>query len=549
MIRLLFFFLIVAGFAAGAVWLSDQPGSLSLNWSGYEIRITLLGAVIVAVIGFSILYAVLRLIGVAVRAPANAAKSMRLHRREKGLEALSGGLIAVSSGHVKLADKLSAKARKLMPGEPMTLLLQAQAAQLKGDAKAAGQVYRAMLEGEKTQTLGLHGLFNEARRMGDNQVAMVIAERAVDVEPDSPWATPALMDLQAAEGDWIAAGQSLERKKRYKLIDKAGGRRQQAVLLTAQAMETEDQTPESALDMALKAHKLAPDLVPAAVIAGRLLSGKGRIAKAAKVLEKTWKQCPHPDIADIYAHMKLGDKPQARLKRVRFLVHNNPDHLEAGLALANAAIGAQDWKLARSALEPHLGEATRRVCAAMAEIEDGEFGDKGRVREWLSRALRAKADPMWIADGVASPVWAPVSPVTGKLDAFVWKVPPASLPGPERDEDGEIDLNPEPEGTDGAEAARLPRPADEAPEPGKDGEHAEDAKVIEAEPAEPAKPAEPPKTSEPAPRQEASEPARKKAETTQYTGRVDVVLPQPDDPGPPGDDVEMPGQPGYRLYS
>ena len=59
----------------------------------------------------------------------------------------------------------------------------------------------------------------------------------------------------------------------------------------------------------------------------------------------------------------------------------------------------------------------------MAEIEQRESGDEGRAREWMARALRAPRDPAWTADGFVSDRWMPVSPVSGRLDAFQWKVP------------------------------------------------------------------------------------------------------------------------------
>jgi HemY protein len=62
----------------------------------------------------------------------------------------------------------------------------------------------------------------------------------------------------------------------------------------------------------------------------------------------------------------------------------------------------------------------------MAEIEDAEFGPSGAVREWLARGSRAPRDPAWIADGVPSKSWAPISPKTGRLDAFEWGAPPDS---------------------------------------------------------------------------------------------------------------------------
>jgi HemY protein len=55
------------------------------------------------------------------------------------------------------------------------------------------------------------------------------------------------------------------------------------------------------------------------------------------------------------------------------------------------------------------------------------------VREWLARGSRAPRDPAWIADGVISRSWAPASPVTGKLDAFVWTTPPEPVRGAAED--------------------------------------------------------------------------------------------------------------------
>jgi HemY protein len=58
----------------------------------------------------------------------------------------------------------------------------------------------------------------------------------------------------------------------------------------------------------------------------------------------------------------------------------------------------------------------------MADIEEAS-GDKGRAREWLARALTAPRDPIWVSDGVASPRWTPVSPVSGDIVPCEWKAP------------------------------------------------------------------------------------------------------------------------------
>src|SRR6185312_4434834 len=98
------------------------------------------------------------------------------------------------------------------------------------------------------------------------------------------------------------------------------------------------------------------------------------------------------------------------------------------LVLARAAIDAFDWVVARQALAGYSNaNPSQAVCLLMAEIEDGQSGDKGKARDWLNRAVRAPRDPVWTADGITAEEWEPLSPVTGKLDAFEWRVPTSAV--------------------------------------------------------------------------------------------------------------------------
>src|SRR4029077_12980053 len=66
------------------------------------------------------------------------------------------------------------------------------------------------------------------------------------------------------------------------------------------------------------------------------------------------------------------------------------------------------------------------VAALMAALELQE-GDEGRGREWMARTLNARRDPAWPPAGHGSDHWLPVSPVTGRLDAFEWRDPLAGV--------------------------------------------------------------------------------------------------------------------------
>jgi HemY protein len=423
MIRAFTIFVAVTALGLAAAWLADRPGEIVLDWQGWRVEMNLLVlAVALFAAGGALLFGwtlLLRLFG----SPAAAVRYFRDRRRERGVRALSRGMIAAGAGDARLTRHFAGEARKLMRAEPLTLFLEALSAQLSGDRAAVRKAFEEMARTPESELLGLRGLFLEAQRAGDAHAARFHAESAAARAPGLKWAGNALLEFQTREGDWAAALATVERNADNRLADKKAARRTRAVLLTAQAMEREETDAAAALALAQDAHKLAPELVPAAVIAGRLAAAAGNRCQATRILEKTWKLAPHPDLAEVYAHARPGDSAHDQLKRVRALAARTLDDREGKLAVAVAAIEAREWTVAREALKPLAGSPTRRVCLLMADIEEGEHGDAGRVREWLSCAVRAPRDPAWIADGYVSEHWAPVSPVSGRIDAFEWKAP------------------------------------------------------------------------------------------------------------------------------
>ncbi|MBE7220460.1 MAG: heme biosynthesis protein HemY, partial [Caulobacteraceae bacterium] len=430
MLRVLFFLIVVLLVAFGATWLADHPGSVAVTFGGREYLFsTLVGlvALIACAVALVIVWTVLRFI---FQVPSLLSVASANKRRQRGYAALSRGMVAVGSGDSDAARRYAAEAGRLLSGEPMALLLKAQSAQLSNDRDGAEQTFTAMLEHPETRTLALRGLYMEAVRRGDAVAALSHAEAAQKIAT-LPWSATALLQARAAEGDWLGALRIVERNVGARVTDRLAGNRQRAVLLAGLAVDHQDKDPEQALDAARDALKLAPTLIPAAVIAGRLLSRKGDTRKASKILEAAYAETPHPDIANAYLYARPGDSAADRLARAGTLVRPVLDAPESRLTLAHAALEARDFAAARAALEPLLsgeGRTTRRTCLTMADIEEAEHGETGALFEWLQRASHAAPDPAWIADGTVADRWSPISPVTGRLDAFRWETPPDQTP-------------------------------------------------------------------------------------------------------------------------
>jgi HemY protein len=424
MIRVVVFLISLALIAVGFAWLADRPGEVTMTWLGYRIETS----VMVAGLAVAVLVAMLLLLWSIARgiwrSPEQVSLFFRHRRAVKGYLALTRGLVAVGAGDLRLARRAADDAARLSPGDPLTLLLAAQSAQMGGDRDAAERAFREMVKRDDTKLLGLRGLYIEAQRRGDANGARRAAEEAAKIAPSLAWAGQAVLDNRCVAHDWEGALAALEPMKGA--LAKADYRRKRAVLLTARAQALEEIDRDGARASVLEAIKLAPDLVPAAAMAGRRLSEAGETRRAARVLEAAWKTNPHPDIADAYANMRFGDSARDRLARMRKLASKVPGQLEGALAVARAALDAREFKVAREALAPYLSAPTRRVAALMADIEQSEHGDEGRVREWMARAMRASGDPVWTADGVVSDRWLPVTP-NGHLDGFEWKLPLAEI--------------------------------------------------------------------------------------------------------------------------
>ena len=436
MIRLLFYVVLVSALAFGFAWLADRPGDLSIVWQDRQIEMSLMTAVTMVVSLVAAIMITWWLIRTILHSPRTVARYFRASKRDRGYQALSTGLLAAGAGDAAMARKMNKRTKGLLKAdqEPLIHLLDVQAALIEGHHEEARKLFEAMAEDPETRLLGLRGLYLEAQRQGADEAAQHYAETAAEQAPHLPWAGAAALSYRTREGKWDEALQLLERQRQAGTIEAKAADRTRAVLLTARARDHVDSDPSSARDDALNALKLAPAFPPAAVIATKALLRQDNLRKAARILETAWKANPHPELAEAYVRARVGDTAADRLKRAERLEKLKPLNPQSFDAVARAALEARRFELAREKAEASARlQPCEGIYLLLADIEEAETGDQGRVRHWLSQAVRAPRDPAWTADGYVSETWEPVSPVTGKLDAFEWKVPVEQLAGPSLD--------------------------------------------------------------------------------------------------------------------
>mgnify|MGYP001080580270 CR=1 FL=1 len=430
MIRILFYLAVVFALGLGFAWLADRPGDMVITFSGYQYRVTLM----VAAVAVTAIVAAVMLLWWLTKSVWNSpfaiARHFRARRRDRGYQALSTGMIAAGAGDAALARKKNKEAAKLIRSdqEPLIHLLEAQASLLEGDHDAARQKFETMLDDPEMRLLGLRGLYLEAERLGDRAAARHYAGRAAGLAPQLGWAADATLEEKAERGDWDGALALVDAQKSARQVERHVANERRSVLLTAKAISLFDSDFNAARTAALEANRLRPEFGPAAVAAAKALFRQNDVRKGSKVLEAAWRAEPLPEIASLYVHARPGDAVLDRLARAKKLQSLRQNHPESSLAVARAALDAQDYGLARAEAEAAARMQPREgAYLLLADIEEADTGNQGKVRQWLSRAVRAPRDPAWVADGVVSERWAPFSPVTGRLDAFEWKAPEERL--------------------------------------------------------------------------------------------------------------------------
>lgn len=470
LIKIAVFVVVAAALAWGATVLLDTPGGVTIAFGGREFAVTPLGFVIALIVAVVAALVLLRVVGFLVALlrfvlgdETAISRFFARGRRERGVEALSGGMVALASGEPTLALRKVAKAERLLGRPEITALVRAQAAEMAGDRKKALDAYAGLLADDRTRFAGMNGAMRLKLEEGQDAVALEIARKAFALRPDNRPLLGTLFELQSKAEDWSGARETLNALLHGRHMPRDVGARRDAILSLADARKALAEGNVARGQAAAKqANKLAPTLAPAATLAADAYAAEGSKRKASKALVNAWAEDQHPDLAAAFAALEPNETPAERRRRFDALIEAAPKSAESRLLAAELALAAEDFPAARKALGDLAETApTTRSLAVMAAVERGQGAPDAVVRGWLAKAVGAPRGPQWICAKCnhVHAAWAPVCTSCGAFDTLDWKSPPHTPDG--RDAMlplivGGPDLGPDPEPE--AEAVDAERP-------------------------------------------------------------------------------------------
>ncbi len=434
-IKIVVFIALVAAATLGASYLLELEGGVRIVMVGFEINLTPLKAVMALVALVLAIWLFMKLAGILVAVlkfingdETALSRYFDRNRQEKGYRALSEGMLALASGEGDVAMNKAARAEKYLRKPALTNLITAQAAEMSGDRRKAEEVYKRLLQNDKTRFVGVRGILRQKLADGDTETALKLAQTAFALKPRHAEVQDTLLELQAQKSDWKGARETLNAKLKYGNLPRDVHKRRDAVLALSEARDVLDEGKTiEAREAAIEANRLWPDLIPAAVLAARGYIEQGNKRNALRVLNKAWVVRPHPDLAATFAAIEPDETPQERLKRFSKLLKVHPENRETKLLKAELNIAAEDFPGARRALGDLAEvEPDARSLTIMAAVERGEGAPDAVVKGWLARALSAPRGPQWVCDKChhIHAEWVPACENCQSFDTLSWTAPP-----------------------------------------------------------------------------------------------------------------------------
>ncbi len=428
MFKVLFFFLFLTCLIGLSVWLTDNPGSVTIYWLGYEIQ-TYFGVLLFALLGLLmsiLLFA--RIVRVICKSPREFFNARRRRREAEGYKALTFGMAAVAAGDKDEATKFSKQADKLLGNPRITRLLSAQTAALNGDGEAASKFFNTLSNDKETRFVGLVGLIRQAQHSGNTTVVHKLTKEAYELRPGSAFIVETLFDLQIANGSWEEANKTLADSVRRKVKPESLVKKSRAVVLSAlaQSKKLEGNEKEAILasESALNYDK---EFVPAALIRTGLISDVKSQRKAVSLIESFCKRKPHPKILEAYVKLWQNEEDLQKYQRLQNLLDHKVVDDEVMLFMAQSALNAHLWREARSKIELiKEKKVTVSYCLLMSELEKLEMHDDNLSKSWLEKASRALPDKTWACNscGAVALEWSATCGNCHAFDTIIWKEPP-----------------------------------------------------------------------------------------------------------------------------
>ncbi|WP_225972350.1 heme biosynthesis HemY N-terminal domain-containing protein [Hydrogenovibrio thermophilus] len=342
------FLVIATGLTALAL---NDNGQVSMVWHDWVIETSLTFALAAAVIGFSALYLLMRLVINLWHFPAYWRNRRQLKRYSKAESSMAKGMIALEYGDWQLAEKQLVKMAKHSDSGLVHYLTAAKMAHNQQAFSRRDQYLAEARQRFPTDSVTI-GLV-EARLLMDSEpdVSLVILNELHQQSPKNKTILAEYAHLLVKQEYWSRLEEILGEVKRFRALDKAEIQSLEVQLLAGKVARAENPEALEQLWQSLSGRQQLKPAILAEFVEQRMGWGKeqGLAELIAKSLSKQWDD----RLAYQYGRIELGPAYE-RLKKAEKWLSNQPDNPVLLLTLGRLACMSQLWGQARHYFQESL---------------------------------------------------------------------------------------------------------------------------------------------------------------------------------------------------
>ncbi|MEM6812027.1 MAG: heme biosynthesis HemY N-terminal domain-containing protein [Pseudomonadota bacterium] len=434
MLQTLWFFIKIIALLAGLIWVAYIPGEMNLQLFGYNIALPTGVFLLLSILLLTFSVSIYRVIKSVFLIPSKIIQKQENKKHQKGFSALTRGLTAIAAGDSKQASFYAGQAQTMLPQNKigLQLLLEAQAAKMRGDSGLAQSRFEELMKDDDAAFLGIRGLLKAAMDKENYLLALDYAEQAYKLHPKQPWIIQTLYYLQIKNQLWDAAIETGKKAVKHQALEEEKVISDRIAIYLLKYDEHTKQSEEAeALKNIKKAYTLNPNFSPTILRYVDYYRSHNKEKKSVSLIKKAWQSNPHPDLADLWQQLSPSNKEDKNkiLKWYQKLVDLNPDHLESHIAYANAAIQLELWGDAKGALiRAEKIEPCARIYRLRAKLEEHVSHNEFKVHELMDRAAGATHDKVWICEqtSIIYEEWLPLALPHKSFNSIVWQYPSRS---------------------------------------------------------------------------------------------------------------------------
>lgn len=419
----------------------NLSGEISIDVFDYSILMPTNVFFLSLVLALASLFLIYKLVYGFVSIPKRLSKQREETRHQKGFNALTKGLVAIAAGDSKQATYYSKRAKNLLPmnqnnrggQQALHLLLEAQAARLRGEEGLAQNRFEALMQDKEAGFLGIRGLLKAAMDKGNERLALEYVQQAAKLHPNQIWVIQTLYHLQIQNKMWDEVLKTAKQARKYKALEEEKIASDEIAIYLMRYdhfMAHDDET--QALDNLKKAHKLNNDFTPTIIRYAEYFIKQGKKKKAANFIKKAWETNPHPDLARIWNQL-VPSAERSQEKHMQWyqnLCDANKESVESYIMMANAAMDLGLWGEAKSfVLSAEEMKPSARIYRLRAIVEQNTSHSEESIQEIMEKAAAALPDKVWIClqTGMIYEEWTAVAAPHGSFNTVVWQYPGAGI--------------------------------------------------------------------------------------------------------------------------